>query len=161
MVGVLGMEFSATLSVVLAWMCPSDLLSGEVKLKVGSSDCRICFQPTLSNYCKTPPQREFFWFLQLSQSLSVLIVVLGKAKVFPVKYADLQNACAAKFFWMPQQPNLDRTMSWVEDCPLPNTSTKSLEKCLRSVVCILTDCSWKNIECCWLIAALLLGWVVS
>ena len=48
------------LFVVLAWICPFDLLSGEVKLKVGNSDsCRICFHSILSNYCKTPP-REFF-----------------------------------------------------------------------------------------------------
>ena len=63
-------------------MCTFDLLNGEAQLKVGNSDCTICFQPTLPNYCKTLPKT-------FTVSL-VLNVVLGKATVFSVKYADLQ-----------------------------------------------------------------------
>ena len=63
-------------------MCTFDLLGGEVQLKVGNSDCTICFQPTLPNYCKTLPKT-------FTVSL-VLNVVLGKAEEVSVKYADSQ-----------------------------------------------------------------------
>ena len=127
-------------------MCSSNLLSGEVKLKVGNSDsdCRICFQPTLPNYCKEKhPEnsKPFFFSVDLTQGANFTVSAVGKAKgllpnqicrlcydcvtVFANKtciFAKSKSAGAVTFLWVLQLPNLDRTMSRLGDWPLPNTS---------------------------------------
>ena len=147
--------FQAAISFVLASMCSSNLLSGEVKLKVGNSDsdCRICFQPILPNYCKGkhPENSKPFFFIQ-SISPKVQIsrsLLLAKQRVLSqIKYADCamivswcsqikhaysQNPkaqTAATFLWVLQLPNLDRIMSRLGDWPLPNTSKYNTNKLL-------------------------------
>ena len=127
-------------------MCSSNLLSGEVKLKVGNSDsdCRICFQPILPNYCKknTPRIQNLSSFQSISPKVQISrSLLLAKQRVFSqIKYADcamIVSRCsqikhaysqnpkaqtAVTFLWVLQLPNLDRTMSRLGDWPLPNTS---------------------------------------
>ena len=135
-------------------MCSSNLLSGEVKLKVGNSDsdCRICFQPTLPNYCKEKhPEnsKPFFFSVDLTQGANFTVSAVGKAKgllpnqicrlcydcvtVFANKtciFAKSKSAGAVTFLWVLQLPNLDRTMSRLGDWPLPNTSKYNTNKLL-------------------------------
>ena len=50
-----------------------------------------------------------------------------------IKHAYSQNPkaqTAATFLWVLQLPNLDRTMSWIGDWPLPNTSKYNTNKLL-------------------------------
>ena len=95
--------FQAAISFVLASMCSSNLLSGEVKLKVGNSDsdCRICFQPTLPNYCKEKhPEnsKPFFFSVDLTQGANFTVSAVGKAKgLLPNQICRLCYDCVTVF----------------------------------------------------------------